>query len=252
MYWDQLTSTDLDQFDRSVPVLISISATEQHGPHLPMATDHLIGRHFCSQLDQAIPDEVLILPTLGIGCSEHHTTFPGSLSISHQTMLNYLLDVFHWVANYGFTNLIVLNSHGGNQGIGRVFLEQFGFKHPDCQVVFLSWWQLVTEELKEIVEGGSKGNGHAGELETSLIMHIAPELVQDELIPEFSNKPTYDWAENSLISGSKASLYQRFQQISDNGTMGTPRLANPEKGKQITEFVTKAMIGLLRSLVTMK
>ena len=122
MYWDQLTSPDLDQLDKSIPVILPIAATEQHGAHLPLATDRMINDHFCQELNQRIPQQVLILPIISVGCSEHHTDFAGSLTVQHTTFLNQLMDIAGCVAKYQFKNLVVLNSHGGNQSIGGTFL----------------------------------------------------------------------------------------------------------------------------------
>ncbi len=248
MYWDQLTSPQLDIIDRSTPVILPIAATEQHGPHLPMATDRMIGEHFCRVLEQDISENILILPTVSVGCSEHHTLFPGSLSLTHAHFIDQLQDIFHWVHHYGFKNLVLLNSHGGNQAAGKSFLEQFGFRHPDCRMIMLTWWQIAAKELSEIVEGGPQGTGHGGEMETSLMLSIAPHLVQREQIPAFANKPTFDWATGNLLESPRGILYRNFKQISPNGTMGTPKLASPEKGEQITEVVIKALKKILLSL----
>ena len=248
MYWDQLTSPQLDDINRSTPVILPISATEQHGPHLPMATDRLIGEHFCTELNKKMGSQILILPSLGIGCSEHHTLFPGSLSLTHATFTNQMQDIFHWVSHHGFRKLVIFNSHGGNQAVGQSFLEQFGFRHPECQLVLMTWWQIAAEALAKIAEGGPVATGHAGEMETSLMLLIAPHLVQEKLIPAFANLPTHDWAKGSLLGGPKASLYRNFKQISPNGTMGKPLLATKEKGMAITNVVIEAFGKILSSL----
>ncbi len=237
MYYDQLTSPQIAEIDKSTPVILPIAATEQHGPHLPLATDRMIGEHFCAMLNEAMPKDVLILPAIGIGCSEHHTVFAGSLSYRHETMLQQMQDIFHWITHYGFSNLIVFNSHGGNQAIGKTFLESFGFRHPQCKVVFVTWWQLIHQQLLKIAEGGPDATGHAGELETSLILLIAPHLVQMDKAPDFANTSTYDWAKVNMLEGTKASLYRNFKQISPTGVMGTPKLGTREKGIAITVAV---------------
>ncbi|MDH3648967.1 MAG: creatininase family protein, partial [Saprospiraceae bacterium] len=128
MYWDQLTSGQIDQVDKSIPVLLPVAATEQHGPHLPLSTDRMIGEHFCTELDKKQPDDVLILPTIGVGCSEHHLDFPGSLSVQHETLLRTITDQVSSVIHHGFRHVIVFNSHGGNQAIGQTFVETFGYR----------------------------------------------------------------------------------------------------------------------------
>ena len=77
MIWDQLTFQEIEQLDKNIPVLLTVAATEQHGAHLPLSTDRLIGEHFAMTLHQSISDKILILPVLGIGCSHHHMSFFG-------------------------------------------------------------------------------------------------------------------------------------------------------------------------------
>ncbi|MCK5280317.1 MAG: creatininase family protein, partial [Cyclobacteriaceae bacterium] len=107
MIWDQLTSPEIHNLDRNIPVVFTVSATEQHGLHLPVATDRMIGEHFCTELNKAVPDKVLILPIMSVGCSEHHMDFTGTLSIRHQTFLNQAEDILSSVVRHGFRNIIV-------------------------------------------------------------------------------------------------------------------------------------------------
>jgi hypothetical protein len=88
--WQSLTSKALARLDRSIPVVLPVAAVEQHGPHLPLATDRLIAEHFCRELDRELPDRVLILPTVAVGCSQHHMDFPGTLSVSHDGFMRYV------------------------------------------------------------------------------------------------------------------------------------------------------------------
>ena len=74
---------------------------------------------------------MLILPTISVGCSEHHTEFAGSLSVQHATFLNQMTDIANCVVKYGFKNFMVLNSHGGNLAIAGTFLEIFGYRNPE-------------------------------------------------------------------------------------------------------------------------
>jgi len=175
MIWDQLTSPEIDALDRSIPVILPVAAIEQHGAHLPLATDRMIGEYFCQQLHGEIPDNILILPTMSVGCSEHHLDFRGSLTLQHDTFLRQAEDILGSVAHHGFKNLIIFNSHGGNSGIAQVIVEHFGKRHPECRIVLATWWKITGEALFNLNETGAGGVGHAGEFETSLMMTIAPE-----------------------------------------------------------------------------
>jgi creatinine amidohydrolase len=241
MIWEQLTSPEINSLDRSIPVILPVAAIEQHGKHLPLATDRMIGEYFCRQLHQEIPRNVLILPAMAVGCSEHHMDFSGSLTLRHNTFLDHAEDILSSVAHHGFKNLIVFNSHGGNLGIGQVIVEHFGNRHPDCKLVLVTWWKIVGEALLELNETGPGGVGHAGEFETSLMMKIAPELVQIDKIEGKKNEQSYNWATGDLLRGPKASLYQSMKTMTPNGVYGEPKMISAEKGEQITELVVRAL-----------
>lgn len=248
MYWDQLTSPALDKLNRSIPVILPVSATEQHGSHLPLATDRLIGEYFCGQLNAQIPDEVLILPSMGIGCSEHHLAFAGSLSLRHETFIEQAIDILGCVYHHGFRNLIILNSHGGNQGAGLVVFEKFGFRHPDSVLTLLTWWRLAAEELFPLNETGPGGVGHAGEFETALMLLIAPGLVKmDQVVPP-QNTSTFDWAEGDMLRGGRAALYRTMKSMTPNGVFGDPRSATAAKGEVIASHVLKKLRQLVSDL----
>ncbi len=111
MYWDQLSSPQMAQLEKSIPVILPVSATEQHGPHLPLSTDRLIGEYFLDQLNNQMSDLILILPSIPVGCSEHHLDFPGSMSVRHKTLLRTLIDQANSVVHHCFRNLVLFNSH---------------------------------------------------------------------------------------------------------------------------------------------
>ena len=248
MIWDQLTSPEINNLDRNIPVVFTVSATEQHGLHLPVATDRMIGEHFCNELNKAIPDKVLILPIMSVGCSEHHMDFTGTLSIQHQTFLYQAEDILSSVVRHGFTNIVLFNSHGGNLAAGQLLLEKFGAMHPEIQMVFATWWKILGDSIFKLNESGPGGVGHAGEFETSLMLHMNPELVKLDKIEDVKNNKTYDWAEADMIRGSLASLYRSMKGQTSNGVFGNPSVHSVEKGRQITDMVTVAMKKIILDL----
>jgi len=177
MKWELLTSPRLAAIDRRTPVVLNIGAIEQHGGHLPLVTDALIGRHFTDRIDESLGEGVLTLPQIAVCCSRHHMQFPGTLTVRHETFLAYLTDILESVAAHGFRNIVLLNSHGGNLAIGQVALEAFGNDHPEVEIHLLTWWQIARDELLALQESGFGGVGHACEFETSLVQLIAPELI---------------------------------------------------------------------------
>lgn len=247
MIWEQLTSPQIKALSRTIPVVLPIAATEQHGPHLPLATDHIIGRYFAHKLHEHLPEQVLILPALPVGCSEHHMAFAGTLTFSHVTFATMIVEILTSVAAHGFTNLVILNAHGGNQAIGQVALEMFGARHPECHVVMATWWRLASQALFDITETGPGGVGHACEFETSLLLHIAPELVQQDQVSQGGNQATFEWAEGDMLRGASASLFRSMDAMTTNGVYGDPTAASAAKGARIEAAVMQALEAIILS-----
>lgn len=251
MIWDKLTSGQIEALDKNIPVLLNIAATEQHGGHLPVSTDRLIGEYFSTQLDKQMTDQVLILPPVAIGCSDHHMGFSGTLSLSHSTFIAVVKDIIQSVIQHGFRKIILLNSHGGNQGVMQVIVEQLGYANPDASIVGATWWNLAKEELLKITETGPGGTGHACEFETSLIKVIAPELVRESLIAPGANVDSFNLANGDMLTGPKVSYYRTMKELTPNGVFGNPVKSSKEKGDRIAACVVTALqqlVGDIRKL----
>ena len=246
MIWDQLNYGQLQRLDKRIPVVLPAAATEQHGPHLPLATDRLIGEHFAAALDAAMPDRVLILPAVGIGCSGHHMDFAGTLSLRHATFAAVVNDIIASVLHHGFSRIMILNSHGGNQGIVQVLVEENGQMYPTAHIVGVTWWVIAREALKGISETGAGGTGHACEFETSLMESIADHLVDQQEIRKGTHVAGAAWAEGDMLRGAGAAYYRSMREMTSNGVFGDPTAASAEKGRRITAAVTAA----LREVVT--
>jgi creatinine amidohydrolase len=249
MRWEKLTTLEIGALDRSIPVILNIAAIEQHGPHLPLDTDARIGAHFLSELDARVHDRVLILPPVVVCASEHHMDFAGTLTVQHATLLAYVTDILSSVAAHGFRNIVLFNSHGGNQAIGQVILEAFGPRHRDCRIAMLTWWRIAMEELSKVQESGFGGVGHACEFETSLMLLIDDASVRRDLISGRSHVMTHDWANGDLLRGGKGSLFRTMAEISGGtGVVGDPSFASVEKGRTITGIVVDALCGIIDTL----
>ncbi|HUX22474.1 MAG TPA: creatininase family protein, partial [Spirochaetia bacterium] len=210
----------------------------------------MIAEHFCREIDARIGHDVLILPTVSIACSRHHLDFGGTLTVRHETFIEYIKEILDSVAAQGFRNLVLFNSHGGNQAAGNVVVESWGMSNPECRIAMLTWWRTASASLLEITETGPGGIGHAGEFETSLMMLIAPELVRSEEIAKGGNIPTFSWAESDMIRGAGGLFHRSTRKMTSNGAFGDPTAASVEKGRRITEAVItelQKMLGDLRS-----
>ena len=249
MRWEDLTWMEIDRIDRSTPVVMNLAAIEQHGPHLPVSTDSSIGGFFMEELDRRLGAEILVLPQIKICCSSHHMDFPGTLSVRHETLIAYVCEILESVVAHGFSNLILVNSHGGNRAVGHVILEKFGVAHQDCNIVFLTWWHLAAKKLEAIQESGFTGLGHACEFETAIMMHAVPDTVHAELISGQNYVPGFPWADADMLVSSSASHYRTIKEVSGGtGVLGDPSLASAEKGARITEVVMEDLIEVISAV----
>ncbi|WP_068082939.1 creatininase family protein [Novosphingobium rosa] len=247
MKWQDLTTSELETIDRATPLFLSIGAVEQHGPHLPLATDSLIGAYFLEQLDRALGEKVLILPQVSVGCSHHHMDFSGTLSVSHAAFQAYVAAILHSALAHGFTNVVLFNSHAGNQAVANLIAEEVGAAHPGCRIVLAGWWLLVGPELRKLREGVVGLDSHAGDLETSIVLHAAPDAVRAIVPGDHLCTHTFDWASGDLLRAERATLYRTMhERTCGSGVAGDPTLATAEKGEAITGYV----IGALADIVT--
>ena len=245
-FGDRLTSREIDGLERSIPVIIPISAIEQHGPHLPLATDRIIGWHFLTQLEKEISDKVLILPSLGIGCSSHHMEFPGTLSYTHDTLFAMVEDIVESLLEHGFHRIILFNSHGGNQGVAQVLSERLG---PELTYFStITWWRLAASALLDLSRTGPGGVGHAGEFETSLMLHIDPDLVRKKLIEKGKNQATFSWAEGDMLRSGSAGLYRSMYEMTPNGIYGDPTQSSADQGLKISRLIVSRLKGIVLDL----
>jgi creatinine amidohydrolase len=209
-------------------VVIAFGATEQHGPHLPLATDALIGDHLARLVAERL--NAFVAPTVRIGCSEHHLEFPGTLSISEATFHALVGDVVGSLARGGFRRVVLLPTHGGNFRPLAAAVEKLG-STLDIEIraltdlgALFAIAQLGAEEHNvPLGEGGL----HAGEWETSMLTAIHPELVHLE-----RGEPGYT---GDLDAAIGAIFTAGVHTITANGVIGDPTHANAEHGSRYWE-----------------
>jgi len=249
MFWNEQTSPELGAMDRKTPVVLPLAAMEQHGPHLAVETDTRIATSFCETTNTLVNERVLFLPTQAYGCSAHHMSFPGTLSLKHDTWLRIVEDIAASVFHQGFSTLVLFNAHGGNQQVGQLALERLGELYPDKTIAMVTWWKLESKVLLELSQTGSGGVGHAGEFETSLMLKFAPENVRQNRIPsEKANQLSFPWAEGDMLRGSEATLFRNLDAMTPNGVYGEPAASNVHLGEALIEVVSTRFAAILNDL----
>jgi mycofactocin system creatininase family protein len=216
-------------------VVMALGATEQHGPHMPLATDALLGDHMAQLLAERI--DAFVAPTLRVGCSEHHVGFAGTMSISEPTMHAVVCDVVRSLLSGGFRRIVLLPSHGGNFAPLAAALERLDADErshvvavTDLSVLFQIAQLGEREHDVPLADGGL----HAGEWETSLLLALHPELVKMERA-EAGFTGDLQEAVASMFSGGVAS-------ISTNGAIGDPTSASREHGERYWSAVEEIVV----------
>ena len=230
MLWSELTSRQFNDVSRESVCVLPIGANEQHGPHLPVATDYLIAMAIAERLDNACDSKLLVLPGLSVTCSADHLAFAGTLSIEHDSLMNVVKQIVESAAKHGFRRFFLLNAHGGNMAVGGVIAEQLSARLPNCEVVFTTWFRAAAKQLQPLVEGEYPAVGHACEFETSVIMAIRPELVDHDAIVDDGIAPKSPLLRADLLSVRRATLSLPFDKITKNGVWGKPSLATLRGG----------------------
>jgi creatinine amidohydrolase/Fe(II)-dependent formamide hydrolase-like protein len=216
-------------------VVVAFGATEQHGPHLPLATDTLLGDELASRIAERL--DALIAPTVPIGCSSHHGAFAGTLSLSDETFAAIVGDLVESFARSGFTRAILVPSHGGNFVPLARAVE--ALDPPDTlRIDALTDLSVLASlpVLGEQQEGIPMGEGglHAGEWETSLLLASEPQLVHMER------------AAAGYVGSPEEALSAVFdvgvQNLSTNGVIGDPARADRERGLRYWEHITDLII----------
>ena len=158
-------------------VIIPIGATEQHGPHLPLAVDTID----CYEIAKRVSakTQVPVIPPLVYGCSQSHGNFPGTISIRPETMIRMICDIAEWLYKSNMRKILLLNGHMWNWGPIYSARENIHYDFPDLQVRVLDWWatnpDIMSQSMKDCPVLPSYVHANIGE--TSCMLSIRPDLV---------------------------------------------------------------------------
>ncbi len=229
-------------------VVLPIGAIEQHGPHLPTLTDTLLVTHVLDATLAALPAQVPVwaLPPLNYGKSNEHTGFPGTIKLSAATLLSVLHDIAQSVHEAGFRRLAFINGHGGNSALLEVAARDI--RAATGLMCFSLQPGLYVNPPFEITADEQRLGFHAGELETSLMLAIAPELVQmEKAVTHFAEFPA---TETELFFFGAAATAWLSRDWSPTGVFGDATRGTADKGNAIIEAAVVRLGALLTALST--
>ena len=176
--WAETTSPKLGLVTHSTVGLIPVGAVEQHGPHLPLGTDTIIATELCSRVAERT--DALTLPPLVIGCSlGHGTRLPGTLSVTPFQLAELAIGMVRWAAETSkIRKFLLVNAHVGNASALGIATDQLRSERPDLQAGYVNWGDLTAPLVAAVSADAS--DWHANRAETSLMMVLAPDLVDED------------------------------------------------------------------------
>lgn len=245
-YWQDMTTVDFSSADTASWIaVLPVAAIEQHGPHLPISTDRVIGEGLLKAAFDGMPADIPVtcLPIQAVGKSNEHISSPGTLTYDWHTIIQSWIEIGESVHRAGLRKLIIINSHGGNAALIDIVAQELRVRF-DMLVVATSWMRFgVPDDLfthHELSYGI-----HGGDVETSLMLHFDADLVAMEKAQDFHSTQLDFMDEFKVLRAhGPVSFGWKAQDLNPHGVTGNASLATAEKGKTLATFQAKAFVDL--------
>lgn len=240
--WTRLRAPELRALaSAAATVIVPVGSMEQHGPHLPVEVDSLLATEVSRRAARRVaePARVVVAPTLWCGLAEHHMAFGATITLDFETFHAMLRCVCRSIARHGFPRVMLLNGHGGNVTALNVIAGELA-RELDADIATSTYWLLsaAASAFGEILEHQPNVR-HACEAETSMLLAVAPDLVDREAMV------TTDGPLTSVVSESGVYHYRSFAEISPSGVLGVPSAASAEKGERLLDAAADALADVL-------
>lgn len=233
--WKDLKDTTIEV------AILPWGATEAHNYHLPYATDVIEADHIAAEAARVAWEQgakVMVLPTIPFGVNTGQTDILLDMNLHPSTQLAILKDVVEVLNRQGIHKLLLLNSHGGNDF--KTMIRELGVRYPQMFICTCSWFQVL--DKKQYFE---ESGDHADEMETSLLLHLRPDLVLP--LEEAGDGSARKFKVKALREGW-AWAERKWSQVTADTGVGDPSKATAEKGKRYFEDVTQKIGGFLVEL----
>lgn len=246
-HWQDLCTTDFARVDPQRTVaLLPVSATEQHGPHLPLATDAVINEGLVREAMRRLPADasVLVLPALTVGDSLEHTAFAGTLSADLHALHGLWLSIGRGVAGAGVRKLVIFNSHGGQ----RALVDQVALRlRVECAMLVVRAHSFALGMPAGLFDANELAHGiHGGAVETSLMLHLRPELVRRDALADFASAGAAMARRGGWLGAEKPiGIGWMTQDLNPHGACGNAALASADKGAALLRHGGQSLADLL-------
>ncbi len=238
--WRKLRADELRERARQdAIVVLPVASIEQHGPHLPVEVDSMLGEAVAARTAAKVTDKgehILVLPVLWTGLSEHHMSFGGTITLDNAAFGAVVEGVIRSILRHGFRRIVLLNAHGGNETALRHITDDLTPK-LGIPIVQFTYWYAAAVPIAKILETQG-GLSHACEAETSMMMALRPELVATDRIPlaKANTTPNVD----DLVGGG-VYRWRSIGSRSSSGVIGNPEAASAEKGERLLDAISTAL-----------
>jgi creatinine amidohydrolase len=222
--------------------VVPLGSTEQHGPHLPLSTDHKIAEGVAREA--ADRTGYLCTPTVSVGVSPHHKQFHGTMWVDPPEFRDYVESFTRNLSYHGIDRIVFVNAHGGNQ----THLREVGRRLREDEVAYAVEW-MWDESIPDLVNDLFETNGpHGGPKETAMMMHLDPENVRTDKLRDARDGGLVDWAnsEDAYVYGAR-NFYDAIDNT-ENGVLGDQTDATPEKGAELFDAASEQLANLLEWL----
>jgi creatinine amidohydrolase len=245
-HWHEMTTAEFREGGTGNWIaVLPVAAIEQHGPHLPVYTDTCIAEGMIRRVIELLPEElpVTFLPVQAVGKSNEHISSPGTLTGTWESTTRLWLDIGDSVARAGVGKLIIINSHGGNVPMVDIVARELRVRH-DMLAVATAWSRFGHPEGVMGPEEGLYGI-HGGEVETSIMLHLRPDLVHMDEARDFrSTQLEFIKEFKHLRAHGPVQFGWKAQDLNPAGAVGNAAAATAEKGRAVVDFQAKAFVEL--------
>jgi creatinine amidohydrolase len=242
--WRKLRADQLrEQARLNAIVILPVASLEQHGPHLPVEVDTMLGETVAARTAEKLlanGQPVLVLPVLWTGLSEHHMSFGGTVTLDNAAFTALIEGVVRSVLRHGFRRIVLLNAHGGNENALRTIVDDLTPK-LGVPIVQFTYWYAAAVPIAKILETQG-GLQHACEAETSMMMAVRPELVAMDRIALAKSNTTPDLAD---VAGGGVYMWRSIASRSGSGVIGNADAATPAKGEALFDAISTALAAKL-------
>lgn len=242
----EMTSVEFKQALADIRLaLIPVGATEQHGPNLGLSTDYVVAHRFSQKLAARIHPRAVVVPPLPFGLSHHHTGFAGTITLNAETFMAVLVEIARSLARDGIKHVLFVNGHNGNTGVLNVAANKVLYEVGSKAAVSFYFAQAA-DRVK--AHGQTERYGHACEIETSVLQHLAPELVRTDAL-EAGRMINQDKALHFNNQPFALTVPIPFHEQTENGVFGDARLADAEIGRDIVETALERTVTFIESFL---